>query len=151
MDTRKKSQNNASSGWSEDEKRAMKERADELKAARAPKSSANDEQAVLDKIAEMPEEDKAIALRLYALVKEKFQNLTFKTWYGMPAFYLNGRMLFFFQSGQRFGTRYCTLGFSDDAKLDQGSVWPTAYALTKLNPSDEPFILGLIEKAMETN
>ena len=136
---------NVSTNWSAEEKAAMKERAKELKAA---KSDADNELAVMEKIAEMPDEDKVIATKLHNMIHEKFPNLRAKTWYGMPAYYLEGKVLVFFQSGQRFGSRYSTLGFNDTAKLDDGSFWATSFALKSLDEKIEGQIQDLITKAI---
>lgn len=138
----------ADSGWSDAEKAAMKERAKELKEEKATKSRSADEQVVLGKIAEMAEHGRKIAEKIYQIVKEEFPSLYPKTWYGMPAFQLDGKVLVFFQSAQRFGTRYNTLGFSDSAKLDEGSFWPSSYALVELTAEVEDRIRELIRKAI---
>ena len=138
----------ADAGWSDAEKAAMKERAKELKAEKATKSRSADEQVVLGKIAEMAEPDRKIAEKIHQIVKEEFPSLYPKTWYGMPAFQLDGKVLVFFQSAQRFGTRYNTLGFSDSAKLDEGSFWPSSYALVELTAEVEDRIRELIRKAI---
>ena len=138
----------ADSGWSDAEKAAMKERAKELKEEKATKSRSADEQVVLGKIAEMAEPDRKIAEKIHQIVKEEFPSLYPKTWYGMPAFQLDGKVLVFFQSAQRFGTRYNTLGFSDSAKLDEGSFWPSSYALVELTSEVEDRIRELIRKAI---
>jgi len=145
-----KSKNNQAnaSDWSDDEKAAMKERAKELKAEKANRTREGDEQTVLDKIAEMPESDRRIALWLHQMIRDEFPALYPKTWYGMPAYQLNGKTLVFFQSAQRFGSRYSTLGFSDTARLDEGSFWPTSFALMALNPEVETRIRDLIRKAI---
>ncbi|MFJ4780804.1 iron chaperone [Streptomyces sp. NPDC088762] len=137
-------------GFTEEERGAMKERARELKAAsrrgaRTPK--ADPETEVLAKIAEMPDADRVLAERLHALVKAGAPDLAPKLWYGMPAYARNGKVVCFFQSAQKFKTRYATLGFSDLADLDEGTMWPTSYALTKLTPADETRIAALIRKA----
>ena len=138
----------ADAGWSDAEKAAMKERAKELKEEKATKSRSADEQVVLGKIAEMAEPDRKIAEKIHQIVKEEFPSLYPKTWYGMPAFQLDGKVLVFFQSAQRFGTRYNTLGFSDSAKLDEGSFWPSSYALVELTAEVEDRIRELIRKAI---
>ena len=138
----------ADAGWSDAEKAAMKERAKELKEEKATKSRSADEQVVLGKIAGMAEHDRKIAEKIYQIVKEEFPSLYPKTWYGMPAFQLDGKVLVFFQSAQRFGTRYNTLGFSDSAKLDEGSFWPSSYALVELTAEVEDRIRELIRKAI---
>ena len=150
----KMSNNNASnkqgteSTWSDEEKAAMKERAKELKAEKSNRSKASDEQAVVDKIGEMPDGERAIATRLHEMIKEEFPDLKPKTWYGMPAYQLNGKTLVFFQSAHRFGSRYSTLGFSDVANLDDGPFWATSFALTKLDLDVEGQIRKLISKAI---
>lgn len=145
-DMKNKSEN--ASDWSDAEKAAMKERARELKAEKAANSKAGDEQAVLEKIAVMPESDKLIALRLHQMIKEDFPVLYAKTWYGMPAYQLDGKTLVFFQSGSRFGSRYSTLGFSDTAKLDDGLFWATSFALVEMDAAIETKIRDLIRKAI---
>lgn len=138
----------AASDWSEDEKAAMKERAKELKAEKANKSKASDEQGVLDKIAEMPDPERIVALKLHQLIKQEFTALTPKTWYGMPAYQLDGKTLLFFQGAHRFGSRYNTLGFSDSAKLDDGSFWPTSYAIVEMDAEVEAKVRELIRSAI---
>jgi hypothetical protein len=139
-----------SKGFTDEERAAMKERAQELKAAaRADKDKADGDSAVLAKIATMPEPDRALGKRLHAIVKASAPGLTPKLWYGMPA-YANkdGKVVCFFQSAQKFKTRYATLGFSDKANLDEGTMWPVAFALTKLTAADEGRIGALVKKAM---
>jgi uncharacterized protein YdhG (YjbR/CyaY superfamily) len=133
-----------SSGFSDDERAAMKERARELKAGPAVGES-----DLLAKIAEMAEPDRSMAKRVHALVTASAPGLSPKTWYGMPA-YANedGKVVCFFQSGQKFKSRYSTLGFTDQAKLDDGPMWPTAFALKELTPSEEARITALIQKAL---
>ena len=135
----------AKSGFSAEERAAMKERAKELKAAT---SKAEAEKDVLAKIAELPGDDRAMAKRLHELIKSGFPDLDAKTWYGSPAYSKDGKMICFFQSASKFNTRYTTLGFSDDAQLDDGNFWPTSYAITKLGPADEKAIVALIAKAV---
>jgi hypothetical protein len=142
--------NKASEGFTEEERAAMKERAQELKAAaRADKDKADGESAVLAKIATMPKPDRDLGKRLHEIITASAPSLTPKTWYGMPA-YANkdGKVVCFFQSAQKFKTRYATLGFSDKANLDDGTVWPVAFALTKLTAADEKRIGALVKKAM---
>ena len=136
-------------GFSEVERAAMKDRAEELKAAaRRPRGSKVDEEsAVLAKIAEMPAADRAIAERLHAIVKENAPTLSPKLWYGMPGYAKNGKVVCFFQSAQKFGTRYSSFGFNDNASLDDGSMWPIAYALTELNAANEARISALVKQA----
>lgn len=123
----------------------MKERAREVKAAA---SGADAEAEVLAKIAEMSEPDRAMAARLHSIVKANAPALAPKTWYGMPAYAKDGKVVCFFQSGQKFKTRYATLGFSDLASLDEGALWPTAFALEKLGADEEERIVALIRKAV---
>ena len=136
-------------GFSAEERGAMKERAKELRAeARAEKDKAAGEQAVLEKIAELPEPDRAMAKRLHAIIKENAPGLSPKTWYGMPAYAKDGKVVCFFTPASKFKERYATLGFNGDANLDDGSMWPTAYALTKLTAADEKKIGALVKKAV---
>lgn len=136
-------------GFSAEEKAAMKERARELKAeARANKSKEDGEKDILAKIAEMPEPDRSIAMRLHELIKANAPMLWPKTWYGMPAYAKDGKVVCFFQSGQKFESRYCTFGFNDSAKLDDGSMWPTSFALVKLTAEVEARIVALLKKAV---
>ena len=143
-----KNKNKNASDWSDAEKAAMKERARELKAEKAAKSKVEDEQALLEKIAEMPVSDQLMANKLHQMIKDEFPVLYPKTWYGMPAYQLDGKNLVFFQSAQRFGSRYSTLGFSDTAKLDEGLFWPTSYALVEMDATVEGKIRDLIRKAI---
>jgi uncharacterized protein YdhG (YjbR/CyaY superfamily) len=139
-----------SRGFTDEERAAMRERAQELKAAarRGPRAGkADGERDVLAKIAEMPEPDRAIAERLHALVKASAPDLSPRTWYGMPAYARDGNVVCFFQSAQKFNTRYATLGFSDKANLDEGAMWPSAFALTKLTAAEEARIGALVKKA----
>ncbi|TAK11748.1 MAG: DUF1801 domain-containing protein [Anaerolineae bacterium] len=137
---------NKSAGFTAEEKAAMKERAKELKAAA---NKADGEADLLAKIAEMPEKDRVIAKRLHAIVTASAPNLAPKTWYGMPAYAdKDGKVVCFFQSAQKFGARYATFGFSDMAKIDEGAMWPTSYALMALNPADEARIAALVKKAV---
>lgn len=135
----------AATGFTADERAAMKERARELK---AEKSKADGEKDLLVKIAEMKEPDRGMATRLHAIVRANAPALVPKTWYGMPA-YANdeGKVVCFFQSAQKFGARYATFGFNDAAKLDDGAMWPTAYALKALAPADEKRIAALVRQA----
>ena len=135
--------------FSAEERAAMKERAQELKAeARANKDRAAGESDVLAKIAEMAEPDRSMATRLHALILASAPSLSPKTWYGMPAYAKDGKVICFFQSGAKFGARYATLGFSDAANLDDGAMWPTAYALKALTPAEEKRIAALVKKAV---
>src|SRR6266480_3203615 len=134
-----------SKGFTAEERAAMKERARELKAAA---SRADEERDVLAKIAEMPAPDRAMAKRLHAIIKASAPDLSPRTWYGMPAYAKDGKVLCFFQSAQKFKTRYATFGFNDAAKLDEGAMWPVAFALTKLTADDEARISALVKKAV---
>jgi len=127
-----------------EERAAMRERAKEAKRA----GKKDGESDVLAKIAEMPEADRVMAERIHAVVEEAAPDLAPKTWYGMPAYAKDGKVVCFFQSAQKFKSRYATLGFSDTANLDKGSMWPTSYALTKLTPADEARIKELVKKAV---
>ncbi len=138
-----------SKGFTADEKSAMRERAKELKAeARASKDKADGEADLLAKIAEMPKSDRAIAKRIHAIVKANAPALSPKTWYGMPAYAKDGKIVCFFQPAKKFDTRYSSFGFNDAAKLDDGSMWPIAFALTKLTAADEKRIGALVKKAV---
>ena len=128
-----------------EEKAAMKERAKELK---RNASAAEDEQAVVDKIAAMPDADRIMAERIHALVKATAPDLTAKLWYGMPAYYKDGKSVCFFQDANKFKARYATLGFNEGAKLDDGNMWATSYALLKLTAADEKRIAELIKQAV---
>ncbi|WP_328929541.1 DUF1801 domain-containing protein [Streptomyces sp. NBC_00190] len=134
-------------GFTDEERGAMKERAQELRTAarRGPRAAKPDtESEVLAKIAEMPEADRVLAERIHRIVKASAPDLSPKLWYGMPAYARNGKVVCFFQSAQKFKARYATLGFSDLADLDDGAMWPTSYALTKLTAADEARIGELI-------
>jgi uncharacterized protein YdhG (YjbR/CyaY superfamily) len=138
-----------SNGFTDEERAAMKERARELKAeARANKNKADGESDVLAKIAEMPGPDRAMAKRLHAIVKASAPALWPKTWYGMPAYAKDGKVVCFFQSAEKFKSRYATLGFSDTANLDEGAMWPTSFALKKLTAAEEARIGALVKKAV---
>jgi len=140
-----------SGGFSAEERAAMKERAQELKAAarRGPRADkADGESAVLGKIAEMPEPDRAIGERLHAIIRASAPALSPKLWYGMPAYAKDGKVVCFFQGAQKFNTRYATLGFSDQANLDEGAMWPTAFALKELTAAEEARIAALVKKAV---
>jgi uncharacterized protein YdhG (YjbR/CyaY superfamily) len=132
-------------GFTEEERDAMKDRVQEMKASAR---KADGESEVLAKIAEMPESDRVMAKRLHAVIKASAPALEPKTWYGMPAYAKDGKVVCFFQSGQKFKSRYATFGFSDAARLDEGSMWPNAYALTKLTAADEARIGALVKKAV---
>ena len=138
-------------GFTDDERLAMRERAQELKAEarRGRRAEKEDgETAVLAKIAEMPEQDRAMAERLHAIIKANAPALSPKTWYGMPAYAKDGNVLCFFQNAQKFKMRYATLGFSDKANLDEGQMWPTAFALKGLTAAEEAKIGALVKKAV---
>ena len=132
-------------GFTAEEKAAMKERAQELKAAANKEEGEN---AVLAKIAEMTEPDRAMAMRLHTIIKAAAPTLSPKLWYGMPAYAKGDKIVCFFQGAQKFKTRYSTLGFSDSANLDEGSFWPVAYALKNLTPAEEGKIGALVKKAV---
>ena len=141
--------NKKSKGFTDEEKAAMRNRAQELKAeARANKDKAEGESAVLAAIAAMQEPDRAMAKRLHAIIKASAQALSPKTWYGMPAYAKDGKVVCFFQTAQKFNTRYATLGFNDTANLDEGALWPTAFALKKLTAAEEAKIGALVKKAV---
>ena len=140
----------ASKAFTDEERAAMRERAQEQKAAarrgqRAGK--ADGESDVLAKIAEMPESDRAMAERLHALIKASAPALSPRTWYGMPAYAKDGNVVCFFQSAQKFKARYATLGFSDNANLDEGAMWPTSFALKELTAAEEARIGALVKQA----
>jgi uncharacterized protein YdhG (YjbR/CyaY superfamily) len=140
-----------SKGFTVEERAAMKERAQELKAEarRGPRADkADGEGAVLVKIAEMPGPDRAMAKRLHAIIKASAPTLSPKTWYGMPAYAKDGKVVCFFQSAQKFNSRYATFGFSDEANLDEGAMWPTSFALKKLTATEEARISALVKKAV---
>ncbi len=138
-----------SKGFSDFEKAAMKERARELKAEeRTKKDKSAGESAVLAAIAAMPEPDRSMAKRFHAIIKASAPTLSPKTWYGMPAYAKDGNVVCFFQSAQKFKTRYSTIGFSDAANLDDGALWPTGFALKKLTATEEKRIKALVKKAV---
>ena len=139
----------ASRGFSDEEKAAMKNRAQELKAeARATKDKAEGENAVLAAIAAMQEPDRSMARRIHAIIKDSAPTLSPKTWYGMPAYAKDGEVVCFFQSAQKFNTRYATFGFNDAANLDEGAMWPVAFALKELTAAEEAKIGALVKKAV---
>ena len=142
--------NKKSKGFTDEEKAAMKERAKELKAeARANKDRAEGESDVLAKIAELPGTDRAMAKRIHEIIKASAPALSPKTWYGMPA-YANkdGKVVCFFQSAEKFNARYATFGFNDTANLDEGALWPVAFALKELTATEEARISALVKKAV---
>jgi uncharacterized protein YdhG (YjbR/CyaY superfamily) len=141
--------NKKSKGFTDEERAAMKERVRELKAEAGRKKSREDgERDVLAKIAEMPKADRAMAKRLHAIIKASAPALSPKTWYGMPAYAKDDKVVCFFQSAQKFKSRYATLGFSDEANLDRGAIWPTAFALKELTAAEEAKIGTLVKKAV---
>jgi uncharacterized protein YdhG (YjbR/CyaY superfamily) len=145
----KKATQKKSEGFTAEERAAMKERARELKAeARRGKKRAEGESDVLAKIAEMPPSDRAMAERVHAIVKEAAPALSPKTWYGMPAYAKDGKVVCYFQDAAKFKSRYATFGFNDDANLDDGNMWPTSFALTKLTAAEEKKLRALVEKAV---
>ncbi|MER7332848.1 MULTISPECIES: DUF1801 domain-containing protein [unclassified Micromonospora] len=135
-------------GFTDEERGAMKERAKELKAGARRGAKADTEGEVLAKIAEMSESDRVIAERLHAVIKANAPFLTAKLWYGMPAYARNGKVVCFFQSAAKFKTRYAVLGFSDEANLDDGAMWPTYFALTELTADHEARIGALVKQAV---
>jgi uncharacterized protein YdhG (YjbR/CyaY superfamily) len=138
-----------SKGFTDTERAAMKERAKELKAeARANKNRAEGERDVLAKIAEMPEPDRTMATRIHAIITASAPALAPKTWYGMPAYARDGKVVCFFQGASKFNSRYATLGFTDAAMLDDGATWPTSFALTELTAAEEEKISALVKKAV---
>ena len=155
-DTQKSAKNataidNKFEGLTLEERGAMKERVKELKAAarRGPRADkADGESGVLAKIDELPEPDRAMAERLHAVIKASAPALSPRLWYGMPAYAKDGKVVCFFQTRQKFNTRYATLGFSDKAHLDEGTMWPVAFALTELTAADEARIGALVKKAV---
>jgi uncharacterized protein YdhG (YjbR/CyaY superfamily) len=140
----KRTAGKASKGFTNDERAAMRERAQELKRA----GTSDGESDVLAKIAEMQGSDRAMAERLHAIIKDTAPELAPRTWYGMPAYAKDGKVVCFFQSAQKFKSRYATLGFSDRANLDEGSMWPTSFALQELTGAEEAKIVALVERAV---
>jgi uncharacterized protein YdhG (YjbR/CyaY superfamily) len=141
----KRTAGKASKGFTAEERAAMRERAKELKAAAG---KAEGESDVLAKIAEMPKPDRAMAERLHAIVKATAPSLSPRTWYGMPAYAKDGKVVCFFQSAEKFKSRYATFGFSDKANLDKGAMWPTSFALKELTAAEEKKIGALVKKAV---
>ena len=149
MSPKKATPKSKSKRFTDDEQAAMRDRARELKAeARRGAAQADGESDVLAKIAEMPEPDRAMAGRLHAIVKSSAPGLLPRTWYGMPAYARDGKVVCFFQSAQKFKARYATLGFSDAANLDDGVMWPTAFALKELSAAEEARIIDLVKRAV---
>ncbi len=141
--------NKKSKGFTDDERAAMKARAKELKAEeRASLDRAAGERDLLEKIAEMAEPDRTMATRLHKIILTAAPDLSPKTWYGMPAYARDGKIVCFFQTAQKFNSRYATLGFNDSAHLDEGNMWPASYALLKLTAADEERISALVKKAV---
>lgn len=140
--------NTESKGFTDEEKAAMKERAQELKAEARSKKRADGESDLLAKIAEMEEPDRAMATRLPEIIMKSAPDLAPKTWYGMPAYAKDGKVVCFFQSAQKFKARYATFGFQDAANLDQGAMWPTSFALKELTADVEARIVALVKKAV---
>ena len=141
--------NKKSNGFTDEERAAMKERAKELKAeASANKKKEEGERDVFEKIAEMPESERTMAKRLHEIITESAPDFWPKTWYGMPAYAKDGKVVCFFQSAQKFKTRYATFGFSDQANLDEGAMWPVAFALKELTATEEARISALVKKAV---
>jgi hypothetical protein len=138
----------ASTVFTDEERAAMREHAQEVKAARSRATAESDESAVLAKIAEMPAPDRVMGERLHAIITASAPSLSPKLWYGMPAYAKDGNVICFFQNAQKFKTRYATLGFSDKAALDEGHMWPTSYALKELTAADEAKIAALVKKAV---
>jgi uncharacterized protein YdhG (YjbR/CyaY superfamily) len=139
----------SSKGFTDEERAAMRERAQELKAeGRRGKKQADGESDVLARIAEMPDHDRVMAERLHALITASAPALSPKTWYGMPAYARDGKVVCFFQSAAKFKSRYATLGFSDTASLDDGAMWPTSFALKELTPAEEAQIAALVKRAV---
>ena len=135
----------ASKGFTAEERAAMRERVKELKSSAG---KAEEEAAVVDKIAAMAAPDRALGERIHSIIKSSAPELSAKLWYGMPAYALEGQIVCFFQDAQKFKARYATLGFSDKAKLDEGKMWPTSFALKELTAADEARIVALVRKAI---
>jgi len=144
---RKAASGDSAAGFTAEEREAMRDHARELKAARSGARPADQEGEVLARIAAMAPPDRAIAERLHALIKSTAPELTARLWYGMPAYAKDGKVLCFFQGSQKFKTRYSTLGFSDTAKLDEGSMWATSFALKELTPAEEARVAALVKRA----
>lgn len=138
-----------SEGFTDEERAAMQERAREIKAeGRRGRKKVDGEADLLSKIAEMPEPERTLATRLHEIIKATAPELSPKTWYGMPAYAIDGKVVCFFQGASKFGTRYATLGFNDNANLDEGEMWPTAFALKSLTPAGEERIAALVRRAV---
>jgi uncharacterized protein YdhG (YjbR/CyaY superfamily) len=145
MAEKKPAKKGTTKGFTAEERAAMKERAKELKAEREGKAGEGD---LLAKLAEMPKSDRVMGERIHALVKANAPSLMPKTWYGMPAYAKDGKVVCFFQSADKFKARYATFGFSDQANLDDGAMWPTTFALKELKAADEKKIVALLKKAV---
>jgi uncharacterized protein YdhG (YjbR/CyaY superfamily) len=149
MAERKPTKKATRKGFTDEERAAMRERAQEVKAAaRRGSRKADGESDVLAKIAEMPKSDRVMAERLHAVVKASAPDLSPRTWYGMPAYAKDGKVVCFFQSAHKFKSRYATFGFSDEANLDKGAMWPTSFALKELTAAEEKKIRALVRKAV---
>ena len=147
-DTQQRKRTEATQTWTDDEKEAMKARAKEMRAeARRGAEKADGEKDLLAKVAEMPESDRIIAERIHAVVMASAPELSPKTWYGMPAYAKDGKVVCFFKAASKFDTRYATFGFEEAAKIDDGDFWPTSYALLELTPAVEKKIVALVKKA----
>ncbi len=146
---RRASREKAAGGFTAEERAAMKERAQELKAeARRGRRAEDDERAVLAKIAGMPEPDRSMAERLHAIITASAPDLSPKTWYGMPAYAKDGKVVCYFTPASKFNSRYATFGFTDTANLDDGTMWPTSFALKELPPDNEAKIVALVKRAV---
>ena len=145
---KKSTQKSASEEWTDEERAAMKERAREMKAARRGKGAEDGESEVLAKLAELSESDRAMGERLHAIIKASAPDLSPRLWYGMPAYAKDGKVVCFFRPAGKFKTRYATFGFEQAANLDDGAMWPTAFALTKLTAAEEKKIGALVKKAV---
>jgi uncharacterized protein YdhG (YjbR/CyaY superfamily) len=150
MATQQTTRSGSAGGWTDEERAAMKEHAAEIKRAggKGSAKAAEEAQACLDKIAEMPEGDRVLAERIHAIVTETAPELTVRTYYGMPAYAQDGKVLCWFKAAAKFKTRYATMGFSDVAALDDGHFWPTEYAVVQLTEADEKRIAELVKRAV---
>jgi uncharacterized protein YdhG (YjbR/CyaY superfamily) len=150
MATQQTTRSGSAGGWTDEERAAMKEHAAEIKRAggKGSAKAADEAQACLDKIAEMPEGDRVLAERIHAIVTETAPELTVRTYYGMPAYAQDGKVLCWFKAAAKFKTRYATMGFSDVASLDDGHLWPTEYAVVQLTEADEKRIAELVKRAV---
>jgi len=146
--TKRRRTADGATGFTAEEREAMKERARELKASRGKRAKVDGTQDLLAKIAEMPSHDRAMAERLHAIITERAPTLAAKTWYGMPAYAKDGKVICFFQSADKFKARYATFGFNDDANLDDGAMWPTSFALHELTHAAEATIATLVTRAV---